>query len=63
MQMLERITISFGTKEILDNMSSHYSAMNWVLANKPPPNPDDKFDILMTREGLNIIVSSSLHIS
>ncbi|CAI6086935.1 unnamed protein product [Clonostachys chloroleuca] len=55
MQMLERITISFGTKEILDNMSSHYSAMNWVLANKPPPNPDDKFDILLTREGLNII--------
>ncbi|CAG9947010.1 unnamed protein product [Clonostachys rosea f. rosea IK726] len=59
MQMLERITISFGTKEILDNMSSHYSALNWVLANKAPPDPDDKFDILLAREGLNIIESVS----
>ncbi|CAH0044723.1 unnamed protein product [Clonostachys solani] len=59
MQMLERIAICFGTKEILDNISPHYSAIKWVLANKAPANPDDKFDILLTREGLNIIESVS----
>ncbi|VUC31059.1 unnamed protein product [Clonostachys rosea] len=59
MQMLERIAICFGTKEILENILSHYSAMKWVLTNKAPPKADDKFDVLLTREGLNIIESVS----